>query len=160
MFVQDFQLIERSYPQVAAELQMNAASVLINAVAPASDASQHLAARVSPVSRQSLLTRTAEIRLGPIRSHGDGLIVAFSWNTPDVSAVFAHLDADLEVAPFGQDRTEATLRGSYEPPGGILGKRADQAIFHRIAEGTVRLFLAEVCRTLEFDGQPFREEGR
>ena len=44
--------------------------------------------------------------------------------------------------------TPHDLRGTYEPPGGLLGSAADILVGHRIAEASVHRFLDEVASRL------------
>jgi len=159
MFVQDFQLIDRPYPQVAGDLRVDPGAVLAQSIGPASEASEHLRTRVGPASWPALLTRTVELHLGLLRPFRDGLIVAFSWDSPHACSVLPHLDADLEIAPFGVERTEAILRGRYQAPGGVIGRGVDEAVLHRIAEATLRSFLVEVCRRLALGAESYPELG-
>jgi predicted RNA methylase len=39
--------------------------------------------------------------------------------------------------------------GSYDPPFGFVGRRADVLLLHRIAEASIRSFLVRVSRNLE-----------
>lgn len=148
MFIQDFQLIDRPYDDVVTRLRAHATDVLTDAVGTAQQEGEHLRARVGPSSWPSPLAKTVEIRPGPLRSHVDGVIQPFTWDSPRATSLFPRLDADLEVAPFGTERTQVTLRARYEPPGGLAGRGVDQLVFHRIAEATLRSFLLQLCAAL------------
>jgi predicted RNA methylase len=39
--------------------------------------------------------------------------------------------------------------GSYDPPFGFVGRRADVMLLHHVAEASVRSFLARLARDLE-----------
>ncbi|MHB1787269.1 MAG: hypothetical protein ACYCS7_14220, partial [Acidimicrobiales bacterium] len=82
---------------------------------------------------------------GPLRAHGDGVLLAFSWDALGSTSLFPRLDADFEAAPLGMGRTQLVLRARYEPPGGALGRGVDRLLLHRVAESTLRAFLDRVC---------------
>ncbi|MGH9047532.1 MAG: hypothetical protein ACRDVW_09515 [Acidimicrobiales bacterium] len=148
MFVQDFKTIDCRYEEVAARLVADIEVVLETALDAARDAGEHLRGKVGPASWPTALAKTVEVRPGPVREKVDRLLVAFSWKATGGASLFPRLDADLEAAPFGPEQTVVTLRGRYEPPAGSLGRIADQLLFHRLAESTVRDFLDGVCANL------------
>ncbi|MFZ0179395.1 MAG: hypothetical protein WAL84_05920 [Candidatus Dormiibacterota bacterium] len=71
------------------------------------------------------------------------------WWAPGATRLFPHLDGDLEFAPLGARTSQITLMGSYDPPLGFVGRRADVLLLHRIAEASIRSFLIRVSRNLE-----------
>ena len=83
--------------------------------------------------------------VGPVRNHGDVTLLAFSWQATGSGSLFPALDADLELSPVGDGRTEMTLMGRYQPPGGALGRRVDELLLHRLADATVRAFLTSLA---------------
>ncbi|MHB8245541.1 MAG: hypothetical protein ACYDGN_09335 [Acidimicrobiales bacterium] len=149
MFIQDFQVIDQPYGDVVERLRAHAARVLTDAIGTAQQEGDRLRTRVGPSSWPAPLAKTVEIRPGTLRDHADGVIQPFVWDSPRATSLFPRLDADLEVAPFGTEQTRVTLRGRYEPPGGLIGRGADQLIFHRIAEATLRSFLLQLCAGLQ-----------
>jgi hypothetical protein len=66
-----------------------------------------------------------------------------------LSGIFPMLDGDLELAPLGSERCRLTLSASYMPPFGDVGRALDRALLHRVAQSTVRSFLARVAMSLE-----------
>jgi hypothetical protein len=58
------------------------------------------------------------------------------------------LDADLRLAPAGEQLTILTLTGSYRPPFGRAGEALDRVVMHRVASATVRNFLASMAVVL------------
>jgi hypothetical protein len=63
-------------------------------------------------------------------------------------ALFPALDADLALTPAGEHVTRLSLAGAYRPPLGPVGAGLDQAVFHKVAQATVRSLLARVADTL------------
>ncbi len=45
------------------------------------------------------------------------------------------------VAPLGQEVTQISFEGRYEPPLEGFGRLLDRAVFHRLAQSTVRDFV-------------------
>jgi hypothetical protein len=83
----------------------------------------------------------------PIRTPAR-LIVPFRWISVESPGLFPALEADLEVAPLGHDRTQLAISARYEPPLGALGRVADRALMHRVAEATLKDFLDRVAESL------------
>ena len=53
---------------------------------------------------------------------------------------------------MGSARTQLGLSANYEPPLGVLRKIADRALFHRVAEVTVKDFLERIGERLDQTG--------
>ena len=54
---------------------------------------------------------------------------------------FPTFDGTLSVTPDGGKEAELWLQGSYDPPGGVLGKGLDTILLHGTAEKSLREFL-------------------
>jgi hypothetical protein len=67
-------------------------------------------------------------------------------------ALLPALDADIRLAPVGDQVTVLTMAGSYRPPLGILGQAADRAIRTRIAGATIHNFLGQVAEQIARGG--------
>ncbi len=79
----------------------------------------------------------------------DSAGLAIRWEaTGRGSGLFPVLDADVRLAPAGENLTLLTLTGSYRPPFGRAGEAVDRAVMHRVATTTVRRFLANVAAVL------------
>ena len=148
MFVQDFQVIEPQYWQVVEQLTADAQALLVGALDGARSEGERLRVRVGPPGWPAIVAKTVEIHPGPLRVYGDGVLLAFSWEASGSASLFPRLDADLEVAPLGAEGTQLILRARYEPPWGVLGRGVDKVLLHRVAESTVRAFLARICAGL------------
>ncbi|MGB6740442.1 MAG: hypothetical protein WBE59_08295 [Candidatus Cybelea sp.] len=68
--------------------------------------------------------------------------LAFSWRP--VWRGFPAFGATLTVRPSGK-KTEVVLDGSYEPPGGPLGRVFDSIVGRRLAERTMDEFLKQIA---------------
>ncbi|MEP6759082.1 MAG: hypothetical protein ABJB55_07805 [Actinomycetota bacterium] len=90
------------------------------------------------------IARAVTIDLGsPIRLPTK-TVLPLRWTATGVSGLFPSLDADLEIAPLGQDRCQLSMSARYVPPLGALGRAIDRALLFRVAEATIKNFLDQV----------------
>lgn len=160
VFVQDFQVVEAPYEEAVSRLRNDPVGLLRDALGAAQGEGERLRARVGPRSWPAVLARKVDVRVGPLRPVGDGAVLAFGWESRGAASLFPLLDADLEVAPLGSQETQVMLRGRYEPPGGAIGRRADELLLHRVAESTLRAFLERLCEGLDPRDSPAGPPGR
>ncbi len=73
--------------------------------------------------------------------------VDLEWHAETSRSLFPSMRASLLASAFGEE-TRLDLRGTYDPPGGVLGSAADQLLGHRIAEASVHRFLDELASRL------------
>jgi hypothetical protein len=98
---------------------------------------------VGPVPALSKLVRV-QFR-EPVR-RGAVTVLALRWEATGVAGrIFPVLDADITLAPDGDETTLLGLDGVYGPPGGAIGAGLDRVILHRIATATVRSFLTRIA---------------
>jgi hypothetical protein len=57
---------------------------------------------------------------------------------------FPSFGATLTVGPAGKD-TDLVLEGSYEPPGGVVGRLFDRVVGQRLAARTMDALLDQVA---------------
>jgi hypothetical protein len=75
--------------------------------------------------------------------------VAARWQaTGPGGRLFPALDADLALTPAGEHATRLSLAGAYRPLLGPVDAGLDKAIFHKVAQATVRSLLARVADAL------------
>lgn len=89
------------------------------------------------------------IRVTDIHASADGRAVRLDleWHAETGTSLFPSMRASLLASAFAKE-TRLDLRGTYEPPGGVLGSAADRLIGHRIAEASIHRFLDEVAESL------------
>lgn len=148
MFVQDFQVVEAPFERVQAALRGDGESLLSGALDGARAEGERLRAKVGPAGWPAVLSKTMDLRVSAPRTHEDCAVVSFSWAASGGASLFPTLEADLEVAPLGDDRTQVVLRGRYVPPGGLVGRGVDRLVLHRVAESTIRALLGDICANL------------
>jgi hypothetical protein len=111
--------------------------------------------QIGPTWAGGRMTREVEVTLGPMRERGESRVVPLVWRATGLTSMFPALNGDIELAPLGPQRCRLTLAASYLPPFGDVGHALDRALLHRVAQSTVRSFLARVASSLEADdGNP------
>ena len=92
--------------------------------------------------------RCVELELGgPRRTEGVTLL-PIKWRAASVSGIFPVLEGQFELARMGIATTQLGLSATYEPPFGLVGKIADRAMLHRVAEITVKEFVEQIAARL------------
>jgi hypothetical protein len=113
--------------------------------AQANECAQALVVKVGFGSEPYRIGKLVEVELGePLATAGSSRI-PIRWQASGASGLFPALEADLEVASLGPDRTQLALSGTYEVPLGSLGRLADRTLLHRVAEATVKSFVDAVA---------------
>jgi hypothetical protein len=87
------------------------------------------------------LEKQVRIDLGPWFRFASKTILPMTWRATGAEALFPSLEADLEVAALGPNRTQLSISARYGPPLGALGRAIDRTVLHRVAEATVKDFL-------------------
>ena len=67
-----------------------------------------------------------------------------SWKATGTDVLFPVLEADLIVEAVGDHMTQVTLRGSYKPPLGPVGRLLDRTLLHHLAEACVKNFMDRI----------------
>jgi len=75
-------------------------------------------------------------------------VVPISWQPTFGRKLLPAMNGKVDVAPAGKDETRLTVSGMYEPPLGKLGEQLDEALMHRVAEGTVRELAEQIASKL------------
>ncbi len=94
------------------------------------------------VARQVAITFGKPVRVS------SKVVLPLRWVATGSSGLFPSLEADLEVAPLGVDRTQLSISARYTAPLGVLGRMLDRAVLHRVAEATLKDFLDRVGSAL------------
>lgn len=97
------------------------------------------------------IKRRIEVEIGAAGVVSGLICMPIRWRAASEAGIFPTLDGELEVAELGPGRTQLALSASYEPPLGLIGKLADRALLHRVAEVTVHDFLVRIGERLEKD---------
>ncbi len=105
-----------------------------------------------PGSNTFRLERTAIATLTPLHARGEMLPhYAVNW-TPERSGPYPTFNGDLAIENADDYHSfYLVLKGTYEPPLGVLGAAFDAVVGHRIAELTARNLLATIADSIEAD---------
>ena len=92
--------------------------------------------------------RRIKVEIGAPSVAAGLMFLPIRWQSATEAGLFPTLEGVLEVAAIGSTRTQLGLSASYEPPLGLIGKIADRALFHRVAEVTAKDFLERIADRL------------
>jgi len=100
------------------------------------------------------VARTIAIEFGdPVRMSSK-TVAPMRWVAVGAAGLFPSLEADLEIAPLAQGRTQLAMSARYVPPLGALGRAIDRAVLFRVAEATLKDFLDRVAAALGASDPP------
>lgn len=145
MLLHDFAFVFVPAPRVCARITADGGSWLSPLATGAIHEGEALRVRIGPIASLPMLSKTVTLHVDRPIERGDITVIPLTWKATGPKGVFPVLRADLEVAPLSSDVTQLTLRGSYEPPLGLLGHGLDRLVMHRIAEAAVRSFMRRLA---------------
>jgi hypothetical protein len=93
--------------------------------------------------------KSVQIELGAPSRLGPSTLLPMTWRATGPRGLFPVLEGDLEVAGLGAERTQVAVSARYRPPLGAVGRIADRALLHRIAEATVKDFVDRVALAIQ-----------
>jgi hypothetical protein len=112
-------------------------------------------ARVGPLGEVQGVSKLVEVHVLDMVTRGESAVLALRWEaTGPGGRLFPALDADIWLTPAGERSARLSLAGVYRPPLGALGAGLDRAVFHRVADATVRSLLARVADVLARPQEP------
>jgi len=144
MFVEYTTKVESSLAQVENELDAVRTS-LQSWADVAYREGEHLRSRVGPSER---LARDVDLEIGIAEIHSSGVVYPIHWTASGATLLFPELQADLVLTKHGSKMTSLTLRGTYRPPLGGLGRLADRAGLRLVAEATVKNWMDRLAEAL------------
>lgn len=148
MMIHDFAQIQRPFNEVRSVILGNASSLLGRSATAAYREGEQLSLRLEPFGGHPRLSKRVVLDLGPAYERDDRLVLPIHWWALSGTRLFPHLEGDLELAPIGDEVTQVTLMGRYDPPLAGIGRTMDRLLLHRIAEACVRSFLTKVGEAL------------
>lgn len=105
--------------------------------------------RVGPFGSAPGLSHLVEVQFGDLVPHDTSAVLALRWRaTGRGGGLFPPLDADLTLAPKGEQASLLRLAGVYRPPLGPVGAGLDQVLLNRVATATVQAFLRGLACTI------------
>lgn len=109
---------------------------------------EQLRARVGP---SASVAREVKLDIGVGEIHSSGLVYPIHWTASGADILFPEMTADLVLSKSGAKQTKVTLKGTYKPPLGPLGRLADRAVLRRVAEATVADWMERLAAALSAD---------
>jgi hypothetical protein len=104
--------------------------------------------------------KRVEIELGPPFHFPAKTTLPLTWTATGTERLFPSLDADMEIASLGPNRTQLAISARYRPPFGGVGRALDRALLHRVAEATIKDFLDRVGEGIAAEASARSVEGR
>lgn len=102
---------------------------------------EQLSSRVGP---NKVLAKEVQLHIGMAEILSSGIVYSVHWSATGATMLFPELNADLVLKKNGSNSTVVTLKGTYEPPLGFLGRVADRAGLDHLAKATVSSWLDRV----------------
>lgn len=93
--------------------------------------------------------KRVNVEFGESATTSTWAVIPISWKPTFAQKLLPVMDGKVDVAPVGKNETRLTVSGMYEPPLGKLGEHLDQALMHRVAEGTVKELAQSIAQRLE-----------
>lgn len=106
---------------------------------------ENLSAKVGPGRG---LAKEVHLDIGVPQILKSGIAYPVKWRAPGATILFPELVGDLVLSKQGNSSTLLTLNGTYEPPLGFVGRVADRAGLHNVADATVRHWLDQLIEAL------------
>jgi hypothetical protein len=94
------------------------------------------------------VARGIEVNFSPHPEHSHYRKLNVAW-APSGGGPYPTFEGIVSFERAGQSQTSIVLDGTYEPPGGVVGKAFDAVVGHRIAAAAVRALLEALKRELE-----------
>lgn len=95
-----------------------------------------------------MVSKTVRVVVGePFRGEGE-IVIPIAWEATGTTALFPKMEAELAVEALAPRVSRLTFRGSYTPPLRTVGRALDRALFHRVAEATVKHFVDRISQAI------------
>jgi hypothetical protein len=93
--------------------------------------------------------KRVQIELGRSFRLASKTVMPMTWHATGAEPLFPSLEADVEMAALGANRTQLSISARYRPPLGPVGRVIDKALLHRVAEATIKDFLDRTGEALQ-----------
>jgi hypothetical protein len=112
---------------------------------------EEIRARIS-VGESPVIAKAVRLEVGEPIGKDETMFLPIVWEATGTPGLFPRLEAELVLAALGPGLTQLSLRGSYRPPLGQIGRVLDRTLLHRVAEASVKGFVDRLARTIESTG--------
>jgi outer membrane protein assembly factor BamB len=109
---------------------------------------------------EGLLSEVVRVRIGACSTGPRGAVLPIRWDAAARSGVSSVIDGNLVVAALPDRRCRLVVEASYRPALTQFGPRLDSVSLERLAEATLRSFLARVATELVSQHWPAAAEER
>jgi hypothetical protein len=154
MFLRYFLELPEPFETVEASLLDDPESWVPGLLKEAEDRGERLLADVGFEVDTGRVDKQVEVRFGAPYVIPSKTLLPMTWRATGPDRLFPQLDADLEVAALGVDRTQLSISARYRPPLGAAGRALDRALLHRVAEATIKDFLDRVGERIRAAERP------
>ena len=149
VFLRSYVVVARPIAGVEAEIAAGVANWMPELAKGANGAGEKLLSELGFNLGKRRIGRRINVEIGAPTATDVLMFLPIRWQSATEAGLFPTLEGVLEVAAIGGTRTQRGLSATYEPPLGLIGKIADRALFHRVAEVTVKDFLERIAERLE-----------
>ncbi len=148
MFIYYFVHLDRPFGEVRSQL-LGVLSGLDGMAAAAYREGEEIRARIGVGGESLAVAKTVRLEVGQPVGEDETMLLPIVWEATGTPGLFPRMEAEVVLAALGPELTQLSLRGSYRPPLGPIGRVFDRALLHRVAEASVKGFVDRVARTIE-----------
>ena len=94
------------------------------------------------------LARYARIQVDTAQAGPNEVVIPLSWHSLEAEAAFPVFKGRLELTRGSDATHRLELKGVYETPAGIVGRAADAAALHAVAQLTLDDFVENIAAVL------------
>jgi hypothetical protein len=147
VFIYYFVHLDRPFGEVRGRL-LGVLSGLDGMAAAAYREGEEIRARIG-LGESPSVAKTVRLEVGEPVGEDETMLLPIVWEATGTPGLFPRMEAEVVLAALGPVLTQLSLRGSYRPPLGPIGRVVDRALLHRVAEASVKGFVDRVARTIE-----------
>jgi hypothetical protein len=92
--------------------------------------------------------KRVELEVGEAVRTATWTVIPLSWKATFPQQLFPMMTGKIELAPVDKNVTRLTVSGMYDPPLGHVGRQLDEALMHKVAEGTVHELAESIAERL------------
>jgi hypothetical protein len=149
MFLKSVTELEVDFDDVRAAMLGDARDWLAGPAAEAGDGGGRLLLDVGLQARGHEPDRRVRLEMGEPMITDRVALLPLCLRVEEHQGLFPSLEGSLDAAWLGPGRTYLALTATYDPPFGVVGRSADRALLHRVAETVAQRFLEGVAGELE-----------
>lgn len=149
MFVRSFADVPVPFAEAERRLLASPTNWITGLAREAEDGGERLLVEVGfPIEGERRVKKEVEVEIGMPHRTDSATRLPLTWKATGPRSLFPSLEADLEVAALGPERTQVSVSATYRPPFGAFGRRLDRTLLHRVAEATIKDFVDRVSEAL------------